>query len=80
MNRRHRQWNGQTVDNGGARRRDTMLSQIVRMVAEAQRSRAPIPEACRPGFGLVRAGVSPCRSDFAVWNPRRSRTPGFPTR
>ncbi len=35
--------------------RDTMLSQIVRMVAAAQRSRAPISEARRQGLGLVRA-------------------------
>ncbi len=33
--------------------RDTVLAQIVQMVAQAQRSRAPIQTACGPGFRLV---------------------------
>ena len=35
---------------------DTLLAQIVRMVGEAQRSRAPDPAPGRPRVGLVRAG------------------------
>ncbi len=37
---------------------DTMLSRIVKMVAEAQRSRAPDPAAGRQRVELVRAGWS----------------------
>ena len=35
---------------------DTLLAQIVRMVGEAQRSRAPDPAAGRSGLGVLRSG------------------------
>ena len=49
--------------------RDTVLAQIVQMVAQAQRSRAPIQTAGGPGVGLVRARRD-CRQPllaFVAW-------------
>jgi hypothetical protein len=40
--RRYDQRNGRLRHGGGARRRDTLLARIVQLVADAQRSRAPI--------------------------------------
>ena len=47
---------------------DTMLAQIVQMVAQAQRSRAPDPGAGRQGRRLVRAG----RDRWSRWSPSSS--------
>ena len=49
--------------------RDTMLARIVQMVADAQRSRAPIQRLADQRFGLVRAGgVGVALLAFAAWS------------
>ena len=54
--RRHRERDRRIVMRAEKIGADTMLSHIVQMVAEAQRSRAPDPAAGRPGGRLVRTG------------------------
>ena len=58
---------------------DTMLSRIVAMVSEAQRSRAPIQRMADHGVGLVRSGGARrgrcCRSPHGRSGVRRRRCP-----
>ena len=61
--------------------RDTMLAQIVQMVAEAQRSPRADPAPGRPGRGLVRAGRHRRRGRWRSSSGRRSaRSRASPTR
>ena len=59
--------------------RDTMLARIVQMVAEAQRSRAPIQRvADRVAAWFVPAVIVIAVAAFVVWATRRARTPPGP--
>ena len=54
---------------------DTLLAQIVRMVSEAQRSRAPIQRLADTVSGyFVPAVIVVAIATFAIWSRMRSRT------
>ena len=66
---RHGQRHGDVRHERGARGADTLLAQIVRMVSEAQRSRAPIQRLADTVSGyFVPAVIVVAIATFAIWS------------